>query len=1113
MNEGEINCFKFSKILITYGAEIVRDHIEYLILNQFQFDSIKSFFHDKDKFNKSMIEKILDNEYFRNNLHQVIVKVDNEREITSLKDFDINSCCAIAEYILHYKHNYIYSINLRDTNVKYDFYKDNLKIIRELRNDYFGHLVAFRMDNLENIRLTKSNKSLSIKNIQEILLDLCHDEAKKSEYKAKTNQVLMKSRVRSIEIETYKKVTIKEIITNDQTEFKNIMMNFERKNKSHFKELAIKRLLRKLEINCDDSEIDKLIDVIRTNKDINDAFCIEISTKFASSSVFRMMMENKRLSATIIVLILGLFVAICFSHFKNIENHANVTEKFDNLRNEVSFSFDEIKGTLALVVRNQRDGSIESRFNQSYNKLSNYTIFIKRENLVKKVNKAFKTKRIVILYGPSGIGKSTILNKYLEEKKLVEKKNVYFVEAADDSIDNEFELIAEDLYDAKISKNKSIKGIFKKLNHSVNELQKNILFGLDNVESYEKVKSYLPISRDYTKILITTRSKTLCSQMDNEAECIRMSYFDESDTNEYIRESGVSLDLEEKIEIINMLTKDNNGILPLELSVVINAILNNYLAKSKLKTIFQEIRQKKSSSDKYYSEFVKFIFDTLKERSNDSFKIMQYAAFLDVSFIDLYFLNSLLYGSDEDKIYNLIEAINELNKLSFVKIKNQNSGIGIQIHSITQKQILIYLDKKKHVYSDSIESIGNYLSSNLFSNQVFENLDIKISVKTDLLNHGFHILMHYKSYLKNKLHLCKLSVIVSNYKITNKKFDGVLEILEDAANVLEANEKVLLKLTNLNDLNLLKFNCFNSLAGLYADQYNNLIKSREYLIKCIKYENDPVQKKYLEIKAALTYNGTYGLEAMGKLQDMFNDSIAWSVKERLIFHTASFVWNTHFILNQIGYTFCTSCETGLNIEGLQLGIMNITSYDKMDDLLKDIIIMNGKRYITKQASEISFTYRLLGFYYLHNYSISNNQSKLEKGLKYIRNSAELNYLSGSELHIRFNKEPLNFALNIKLNSSQIKNAMKYVDIEIERELNHREDEPNNDILFDFYFLKHFLYLLSDNTKGAKEMFSKIEKLADEMDISSYMDNFNYDQQFVNLKLRFGLLESFLNAGL
>lgn len=157
LTEKEYCAAKFAKILLTIGVEQARYFIEKLI-SKLNFSDVDTFFH----YNFQEI-KAQKNLYHFKVIYRHIVKVENGKpsykQGTNLDEFDISALCSIGKNILlDYNFcikdkNYLI-INKSNLIQSYGVQKGHLERLAKIRNDYYGHLVFFKMEMSEMEKIT-----------------------------------------------------------------------------------------------------------------------------------------------------------------------------------------------------------------------------------------------------------------------------------------------------------------------------------------------------------------------------------------------------------------------------------------------------------------------------------------------------------------------------------------------------------------------------------------------------------------------------------------------------------------------------------------------------------------------------------------------------------------------------------------------------------------------------------------------------------------------------------------------------------------------------------------------------------------------------------------------
>jgi hypothetical protein len=150
------NCYRFCRILVDIGNKIARDYVEKLIIFNFGYNDINHFFQTNEKLILEFPDQCGYNQQGKlinknNYLDGVIRIMKNKQFKKTLDQFDVGACTSIIQNMfasecfgkpskyLSYFNKHTKKFNL-SFNCNHSLYK-----LRELRNEYFGHIFVFKM--------------------------------------------------------------------------------------------------------------------------------------------------------------------------------------------------------------------------------------------------------------------------------------------------------------------------------------------------------------------------------------------------------------------------------------------------------------------------------------------------------------------------------------------------------------------------------------------------------------------------------------------------------------------------------------------------------------------------------------------------------------------------------------------------------------------------------------------------------------------------------------------------------------------------------------------------------------------------------------------------------
>ncbi len=572
--------------------------------------------------------------------------------------------------------------------------------------------------------------------------------------------------------------------------------------------------------------------------------------------------------------------------------------------------------------------------------------FIGREGLLKDIATIFKNAplKTVVLYGPSGIGKSQIAKKYAYQNYTAYDVVWWF--QGNQYLESQFEEFALEI------------GAFLNLNidHKIKTFGHNKLINLiksairrknlkcliifDNAQVYHDIESYIPFSHDKSVHIIVTTENANFSNND-----FQVKPFQRKESVLCIHRFLSS----ESKEYQNKLAK-RLGDYPILIASAIDYVndypgmtIENYLQQYNVETsssprLLKNAAEKLGGSlDGYPMDLagaVTMNLKKLKRNSHEALTLVGFLSLLNPGEIDLSdiktWLNIRKINTDP------LELFNHLKRYSFIDVttlKNKNKKkVYISMHNLRQKIInaTIPIDEKKKLIDECVYVLKKAFSGR--SDKVVENIlkattplshavklsdeAAKIDYHSDALTElrikvfdtllcGFRDLKqanimnaHLQKDLNNGIHLSRKNKIL--YHINRSVFSGMHDLDYEkalaygaqAATLLEKEDKMYEEKIRLI-ANMIQY--FALIGNL--DQCEDLLKQGEHL---------------LPLSQSAAYNALFIFATAMSLIDKgdFQKAIDLIVKHNSLLKKLDFYSSIRFfILNQLAEAFLKQGKT------------------------------------------------------------------------------------------------------------------------------------------------------------------------------------------------------------
>jgi len=310
------------------------------------------------------------------------------------------------------------------------------------------------------------------------------------------------------------------------------------------------------------------------------------------------------------------------------------------------------------------------------------TYYVSIRNKEKELSEKLDKEEVVVIAGLGGMGKSTLATKQGENCKK-EEWRVMWLKGM--QIDEEFFRLARELKIKTINLTPSeVRDlVYKKLEEMSKE--KPVLLIFDNVEDGKKMSDYLVNRPARTKVIITTRDRSLLKTV----KSIQMEGFDREQAITYVKDAlGKNKAEAEKLVAVV-------GLSPFRLSKAVGYLWNNDLMSiNEYIKYYEAIKKGHNQNETIYPE-VEMLFGDLKTNSPVSWQLLQYMAYLDAEGISVDFIISLMGLTREE----LQTHVNELKRMSLMNVEGPEDEKKLRItHRIVQeetKQALMAGDVRK----------------------------------------------------------------------------------------------------------------------------------------------------------------------------------------------------------------------------------------------------------------------------------------------------------------------------------------------------------------------------------------------------------------------------------
>lgn len=522
--------------------------------------------------------------------------------------------------------------------------------------------------------------------------------------------------------------------------------------------------------------------------------------------------------------------------------------------------------------------------------LSGHEKFIGREEELKQIEQGFAKNNIIIIAGRSGIGKSSLVIEYGKRQKQ-DKIIRYFNADAATKIDQKYRELAEEMGINVERQQKDM--VMKLVNNKLGSCSNDILFIFDNVDQYEDVKDYLNNLPSNVKALITTRQPNLITEKTH----ITLREFNNQEADQYLQKAlqkryiGKN-DAQELIE--------NIGTLPYDLKCVVAYLLDS--PSVDVKTVNQEIGSK--IKDKLFEQLAA----SRDEETEQAWKVLQYAAYLDPDFISVEILNEL-FPQNQKLLSN---AINRLESLSLVStIADKDGRAGFMIHRELQQAI-----QRSAKYHPKYAIDEKEVNNNLLI--ILDKLFVEVSFDSDIKwQIAGRLMPHVKKITENRIKVIPNEAKIKRTSLYYKQAAYYLQVNVDYRQALKYAEMALHKRQSIysgNHPDILKSLRF---VGRVYRALGEGQKGLEYSNSALKMSQELYKGNHPEVASSLREVGTV-LSHLGETKySLINLKAALKMYQELYKGNHLEIVE---VLNALGITYMHSGQFNKGLEYFNLSL-------------------------------------------------------------------------------------------------------------------------------------------------------------------------------------------------
>ena len=313
--------------------------------------------------------------------------------------------------------------------------------------------------------------------------------------------------------------------------------------------------------------------------------------------------------------------------------------------------------------------------------------FIGREEVFKKLEENFVCKKIVLLYGLPGVGKSSCAVEFIRRKYLNGSIKQYFVFYAD-KMHKIREAVLQYCQQLNLcNETDDTETKFMKFKRYLTNSQDLILF-FDNVENFEEVLNLIDFEFLNKTTIITSR------KLNKNYPAVEVLPFNLKDTRAYFKKRLPHMCDDDIDNLINYIQVENE-------CLTYKIVLTAGLLSNNPSITVQDLTSH-HFNDHYFSS----IISKLEKVAKNVTSLLKYACLIDPNEISKQILEKIPMEN------SLNEVLQELLNYNICRIVNPNSStFGISIHRILQNDIKKSCFKSEDELNDTIESMANILNN------------------------------------------------------------------------------------------------------------------------------------------------------------------------------------------------------------------------------------------------------------------------------------------------------------------------------------------------------------------------------------------------------------------
>ena len=401
----------------------------------------------------------------------------------------------------------------------------------------------------------------------------------------------------------------------------------------------------------------------------------------------------------------------------------------------------------------------------SYFKMSQNKNFICDDNVLNEIQEKLEKERVVAVYGPPGVGKSSTANEI--GHRLKQKYTVRWLDCDSAAKFEESLLKFAEILDIEIS-NRTAKEVFQKILLELSKCKQRFVFILDNVESSDYIEEFIANDNYFGRFFITTRNKHFNT---NQLQCYKkeITLLTIDQAKNFLKKTLLFVKDEEQIQnIIEKISKNTKSILALDLNLA-SSYFNNTGAFNLNENGFNV---------ENLNLFEDMICKELKNKSPESLKILTACSCLDNDFI----LSSIVEILFKIPNETFAKSVSILTKMSLVEIVNNEQGkTGIRIHRLITEKI------KNH---DKTETNGIVIKGIEVIEKILDGIIDKTHHKTyanDIINHARKLI---ENCFANKLNMNSM------YRINKKLNDYQIDMKRNLKDLIDKEKQILDSIKN-----------------------------------------------------------------------------------------------------------------------------------------------------------------------------------------------------------------------------------------------------------------------------------------------------------------------------